>query len=99
MFIRLVGVFEVRNDAGQDCTPRGAKARAPPWKSRLPKRTTGPAAQGGAPDAEGRELAPGGIDVRPPEDRPGATEDLGPAALPRMRSKRAWIAGSVAASW
>ena len=28
MFIRLVGVFEVRNDAGQDCTPRGAKARA-----------------------------------------------------------------------
>jgi DNA-binding SARP family transcriptional activator len=28
MFIRLVGVFEVRNDAGRDCTPRGAKARA-----------------------------------------------------------------------
>lgn len=28
MFIRLVGVFEVRDDAGRDCTPRGAKARA-----------------------------------------------------------------------
>jgi tetratricopeptide (TPR) repeat protein len=28
MFIRLVGVFEVRDDSGRDCTPRGAKARA-----------------------------------------------------------------------
>jgi DNA-binding SARP family transcriptional activator len=28
MFIRLVGVFEVRDEAGRDCTPRGAKARA-----------------------------------------------------------------------
>lgn len=28
MFIRLVGVFEVRDDAGRDCTPRGSKARA-----------------------------------------------------------------------
>jgi tetratricopeptide (TPR) repeat protein len=28
MFIRLVGVFEVRDDHGRDCTPRGAKARA-----------------------------------------------------------------------
>lgn len=28
MFIRLVGVFEVRDDSGQNCTPRGAKARA-----------------------------------------------------------------------
>ncbi len=28
MFIRLVGVFEVRDDAGGECTPRGAKARA-----------------------------------------------------------------------
>lgn len=28
MFIRLVGVFEVRDDAGRECTPRGAKARA-----------------------------------------------------------------------
>lgn len=28
MFIRLVGVFEVRDDKGRDCTPRGAKARA-----------------------------------------------------------------------
>ncbi|WP_309664053.1 tetratricopeptide repeat protein [Tabrizicola sp.] len=28
MFIRLVGVFEVRDDLGRDCTPRGAKARA-----------------------------------------------------------------------
>jgi tetratricopeptide (TPR) repeat protein len=28
MFIRLVGVFEIRDDAGRDCTPRGAKARA-----------------------------------------------------------------------
>ena len=28
MFIRLVGVFEVRDDEGRDCTPRGAKARA-----------------------------------------------------------------------
>ncbi|MBA3911064.1 MAG: hypothetical protein C0524_14625 [Rhodobacter sp.] len=28
MFIRLVGVFEVRDDGGRDCTPRGAKARA-----------------------------------------------------------------------
>jgi tetratricopeptide (TPR) repeat protein len=28
MFIRLVGVFEVRNSSGRDCTPRGAKARA-----------------------------------------------------------------------
>lgn len=28
MFIRLVGVFEVRDRAGRDCTPRGAKARA-----------------------------------------------------------------------
>jgi tetratricopeptide (TPR) repeat protein len=28
MLIRLVGVFEVRDSAGRDCTPRGAKARA-----------------------------------------------------------------------
>jgi tetratricopeptide (TPR) repeat protein len=28
MFIRLVGVFEVRDAGGRDCTPRGAKARA-----------------------------------------------------------------------
>lgn len=28
MFIRLIGVFEVRDGAGRDCTPRGAKARA-----------------------------------------------------------------------
>lgn len=28
MFIRLVGVFEVRDGSGRDCTPRGAKARA-----------------------------------------------------------------------
>jgi DNA-binding SARP family transcriptional activator len=28
MHIRLVGVFEVRDDRGRDCTPRGAKARA-----------------------------------------------------------------------
>ncbi len=28
MFIRLVGVFEIRDDAGRDRTPRGAKARA-----------------------------------------------------------------------
>lgn len=28
MFIRLVGVFEVRDGLGRDCTPRGAKARA-----------------------------------------------------------------------
>ncbi len=28
MFIRLAGVFEVRDDLGRDCTPRGAKARA-----------------------------------------------------------------------
>jgi hypothetical protein len=28
MFIRLVGVFEVRDEDGRDCTPRGAKARA-----------------------------------------------------------------------
>ena len=28
MFIRLVGVFEVRDDLGRDRTPRGAKARA-----------------------------------------------------------------------
>lgn len=28
MFVRLVGVFEVRDDQGRDCTPRGAKARA-----------------------------------------------------------------------
>lgn len=28
MFIRLVGVFEVRGEDGRDCTPRGAKARA-----------------------------------------------------------------------
>jgi tetratricopeptide (TPR) repeat protein len=28
MLIRLVGVFEVRDDDGRDCTPRGAKARA-----------------------------------------------------------------------
>jgi DNA-binding SARP family transcriptional activator len=28
MYIRLVGVFEVRDDSGRDCTPRGAKARA-----------------------------------------------------------------------
>ena len=28
MHIRLVGVFEVCDDAGRDCTPRGAKARA-----------------------------------------------------------------------
>ena len=28
MFIRMIGVFEVRDEAGQDRTPRGAKARA-----------------------------------------------------------------------
>ncbi|MFZ1481264.1 MAG: tetratricopeptide repeat protein [Paracoccaceae bacterium] len=28
MFIRLVGVFQVLDDAGLDCTPRGAKTRA-----------------------------------------------------------------------
>jgi hypothetical protein len=28
MFIRLVGLFGVYDDMGQDCTPRGAKARA-----------------------------------------------------------------------
>jgi tetratricopeptide (TPR) repeat protein len=28
MYIRLVGVFEVRGQDGRDCTPRGAKARA-----------------------------------------------------------------------
>jgi DNA-binding SARP family transcriptional activator len=28
MFIRLVGVFEVRDESGHNCTPRGAKARA-----------------------------------------------------------------------
>jgi tetratricopeptide (TPR) repeat protein len=28
MFIRLVGVFELRDGQGRDCTPRGAKARA-----------------------------------------------------------------------
>jgi tetratricopeptide (TPR) repeat protein len=28
MRIRLIGVFEVRDAAGRDCTPRGAKARA-----------------------------------------------------------------------
>lgn len=28
MFIRMIGVFEVRDDTGQDRTPRGAKARA-----------------------------------------------------------------------
>jgi tetratricopeptide (TPR) repeat protein len=28
MFVRLVGVFEVRDDLQRDCTPRGAKARA-----------------------------------------------------------------------
>lgn len=28
MFIRLVGVFEVRDSGGRDCTPRGAKAKA-----------------------------------------------------------------------
>jgi len=28
MFIRMIGVFEVRDEAGQDLTPRGAKARA-----------------------------------------------------------------------
>ncbi|MBL9048752.1 MAG: hypothetical protein JNK19_01400 [Tabrizicola sp.] len=28
MFIRLVGVFEIKDDAGRDRTPRGAKARA-----------------------------------------------------------------------
>lgn len=28
MYIRLVGVFEVRDDDGRVCTPRGAKARA-----------------------------------------------------------------------
>jgi DNA-binding SARP family transcriptional activator len=28
MHIRLAGVFEVRDDQGRDCTPRGAKARA-----------------------------------------------------------------------
>lgn len=30
MFIRMIGVFEVRDDAGEDRTPRGAKARALP---------------------------------------------------------------------
>jgi DNA-binding SARP family transcriptional activator len=28
MFIRMIGVFEVRDEAGRDHTPRGAKARA-----------------------------------------------------------------------
>lgn len=28
MFIRMIGVFEVRDEAGQDRTPRGSKARA-----------------------------------------------------------------------
>ncbi|MBL9073717.1 hypothetical protein [Tabrizicola sp.] len=28
MFIRMIGVFEVRDEAGKDRTPRGAKARA-----------------------------------------------------------------------
>lgn len=28
MFIRMIGVFEVRDEAGRDCTPRGAKSRA-----------------------------------------------------------------------
>lgn len=28
MFIRMIGVFEVRDEAGEDRTPRGAKARA-----------------------------------------------------------------------
>jgi hypothetical protein len=28
MFIRLIGVFEVRDETGRDCTPRGAKSRA-----------------------------------------------------------------------
>lgn len=28
MKVRLLGVFEIRDDAGRDCTPRGAKARA-----------------------------------------------------------------------
>ena len=28
MFIRMIGVFEVRDDAGHDRTPRGSKARA-----------------------------------------------------------------------
>ena len=28
MRVRLLGVFEIRDDAGRDCTPRGAKARA-----------------------------------------------------------------------
>jgi hypothetical protein len=28
MFIRMIGMFEVRDETGQDCTPRGAKPRA-----------------------------------------------------------------------
>lgn len=28
MFIRMIGVFEVRDETGRDCTPRGAKSRA-----------------------------------------------------------------------
>ena len=28
MFIRMIGEFGVQDEAGQDCTPRGAKARA-----------------------------------------------------------------------
>jgi hypothetical protein len=28
MFIRMIGVFEVQDEAGRDCTPRGAKSRA-----------------------------------------------------------------------
>lgn len=28
MFIRMIGVFEVRDESGRDCTPRGAKSRA-----------------------------------------------------------------------
>ena len=28
MFVRLIGAFEMRDDSGRDCTPRGAKSRA-----------------------------------------------------------------------
>ncbi|MCB6177820.1 hypothetical protein LHP98_06705 [Rhodobacter sp. Har01] len=28
MFVRLIGAFEMRDDSGRDCTPRGAKTRA-----------------------------------------------------------------------
>jgi hypothetical protein len=28
MFIRMIGVFEIQDEAGRDCTPRGAKSRA-----------------------------------------------------------------------